>query len=78
MRAGIAYVSEDRRKLGLAMTMPIAANITLASCAISSARSASRTAQEARRPSSYRKRLDIRTPSVRSRSASCRAATSRR
>ncbi len=28
--AGIAYVSEDRRKLGLVMPMPIGANITLA------------------------------------------------
>jgi rhamnose transport system ATP-binding protein len=31
MRHGIAYVSEDRRKLGLAMTLPIFANISLPS-----------------------------------------------
>ena len=31
MELGIAYVSEDRRKLGLAMTMPIFANVSLAS-----------------------------------------------
>ncbi|MBI1173170.1 ATP-binding cassette domain-containing protein [bacterium] len=31
MARGIAYVSEDRRKLGLAMTLPIYANISLAS-----------------------------------------------
>ena len=31
MRLGIAYVSEDRRKLGLAMAMPILANISLPS-----------------------------------------------
>jgi rhamnose transport system ATP-binding protein len=31
MELGIAYVSEDRRKLGLAMTMPIFANTSLAS-----------------------------------------------
>ncbi len=31
MRHGIAYVSEDRRKLGLAMALPITANISLAS-----------------------------------------------
>ena len=30
MDLGIAYVSEDRRKLGLAMPLPIFANITLA------------------------------------------------
>ena len=30
---GIAYVSEDRRKLGLAMPLPIFANISLASLA---------------------------------------------
>jgi rhamnose transport system ATP-binding protein len=31
MRLGIAYVSEDRRKLGLAMDLPIFANISLPS-----------------------------------------------
>jgi rhamnose transport system ATP-binding protein len=31
MARGIAYVSEDRRKMGLAMTLPIFANISLAS-----------------------------------------------
>jgi rhamnose transport system ATP-binding protein len=31
MDLGLAYVSEDRRKLGLAMTLPIFANISLAS-----------------------------------------------
>jgi rhamnose transport system ATP-binding protein len=31
MELGIAYVSEDRRKLGLAMTMPIVANVSLPS-----------------------------------------------
>lgn len=31
MAKGIAYVSEDRRKLGLAMTLPIFANVSLAS-----------------------------------------------
>ena len=31
MELGIAYVSEDRRKLGLAMAMPIFANVSLAS-----------------------------------------------
>jgi rhamnose transport system ATP-binding protein len=31
MAAGIAYVSEDRRKLGLAMAMPIYANVSLPS-----------------------------------------------
>ena len=29
MRLGIAYVTEDRRQLGLSMPMSIAANITL-------------------------------------------------
>jgi rhamnose transport system ATP-binding protein len=31
MDLGLAYVSEDRRKLGLAMTLPIFANVSLAS-----------------------------------------------
>ncbi|NCO87208.1 MAG: sugar ABC transporter ATP-binding protein [Rhodobacterales bacterium] len=63
--AGIAYVSEDRRKLGLAMPMPIAANVTLATLAgILSPAGLLRRRQEAGIAEAYRKRLNIRTPSV--------------
>ena len=55
MDYGIAYVSEDRRKLGLAMTMPIYANASLASL--------NRAAENAM-AEQYRERLSIRSPDV--------------
>ena len=62
---GIAYVSEDRRQLGLSMPESIAANITLASLS----RYAGRfglidRAAERRTAEGYREQLRIRTPSV--------------
>jgi rhamnose transport system ATP-binding protein len=63
--AGIAYVSEDRRKLGLAMELPIRWNMTLATL-----RTFLRgpglvdTGAERRMAEDYRKRLNIRTPDV--------------
>lgn len=65
MALGIAYVSEDRRKLGLAMTMPIFANASLPSLRKFLRhfglidRSAERTMAE-----SYRDQLSIRSPDV--------------
>jgi rhamnose transport system ATP-binding protein len=65
MDHGIAYVSEDRRQLGLSLPMSIAANITLPVIRKYLNRfglirpSLERTTAEA-----YRKRLAIRTPSV--------------
>ena len=65
MAAGIAYVSEDRRKLGLAMDLPIRWNTTLAtlqrylsSLGLIDAGSERRTSEE------FRQRLNIRTPDV--------------
>ncbi|MFV0335020.1 MAG: sugar ABC transporter ATP-binding protein [Tropicimonas sp.] len=65
MEAGIAYVSEDRRKLGLAMPMPIRANISVATLnrflgkwGILDQDRERETAE------AYRKRLNIRTPDV--------------
>ncbi|MCZ8152842.1 MAG: sugar ABC transporter ATP-binding protein [Rhodobacteraceae bacterium] len=66
MDLGIAYVSEDRRKLGLAMTLPIFSNISLASL-----RRFLRTLglidrkAEGIMAESYRKALDIRAPDCR-------------
>ena len=63
--AGIAYVSEDRRKLGLAMPMPIYANITLATLGKVLTRfGLVDRAREHDVAETYRKRLNIRTPDV--------------
>ncbi|MCX7301905.1 MAG: sugar ABC transporter ATP-binding protein [Rhodobacterales bacterium] len=63
--AGIAYVSEDRRKLGLAMPMPIRSNITLATLAsILSPAGIIDRRREREIAEAYRKRLNIRTPNV--------------
>ncbi len=63
--AGIAYVSEDRRKLGLAMALPIRWNVSLATLK----RYLSRlglidVAAETDTAQAFRKRLNIRTPDV--------------
>lgn len=65
LRHGIAYVSEDRRQLGLSMPQSVAANITLATLD----RYVSRggfvdTATERRDADALSKQLDIRTPSL--------------
>lgn len=65
MDAGIAYVSEDRRKYGLAMPMDISANISLASLRdfLSPAGMVDHV-RETEVAESYRDRLNIRTPSI--------------
>jgi rhamnose transport system ATP-binding protein len=65
MAAGVAYVSEDRRKLGLAMDLPIRWNVTLATLS----RYLSRlglidTPAERATAEAFRQRLAIRTPDV--------------
>jgi rhamnose transport system ATP-binding protein len=65
MAQGIAYVSEDRRQLGLLMPMSIAANISLPSLRRYLDRlGLVRMTAEQRTAESFRERLDIRTPSV--------------
>jgi rhamnose transport system ATP-binding protein len=66
MDLGIAYVSEDRRKLGLAMTLPIFANISLASLRklLGAFGLIDRTAESAM-ADGYRQQLDIRAPDTR-------------
>ncbi|MDP3193886.1 sugar ABC transporter ATP-binding protein [Tabrizicola sp.] len=63
MDLGIAYVSEDRRKLGLAMPLPIFANISLASLKklLKPFGLIDRQAESAM-AETYRKRLAIRSP----------------
>jgi rhamnose transport system ATP-binding protein len=65
MDAGIAYVSEDRRKLGLAMPMAIRANISLATLGefLSKIGLINRT-KEAETAHHFRDRLNIRTPDI--------------
>ncbi len=65
MDAGIAYVSEDRRQLGLSLPMSISANITLPVLKRYLNRfGLVRTRQERDTAEEFRKRLAIRTPSV--------------
>lgn len=66
MDLGIAYVSEDRRKLGLAMTLPIFSNISLASLGrfLGAFGLVDRKAEGAM-AEGYRKALDIRAPDTR-------------
>jgi rhamnose transport system ATP-binding protein len=65
MGIGIAYVSEDRRQLGLSLPMSIAANISLPALRRYLDRlGLIRTATEHETAEFYRKRLSIRTPSV--------------
>ena len=65
MKLGIAYVSEDRRKLGLAMTMPVVANATLATLRkYMSKIGLLNRGREIEMALRYRRRLNIRTPDV--------------
>ena len=67
MALGIAYVSEDRRKLGLRHAAVDPANITLATLRTLSRRASGLVAHapsERRPPRPIRKRLNIRTPTV--------------
>ena len=65
MEAGIAYVSEDRRKLGLAMPMPIRANVSVATLDKFLNRWGILNVDRERAVAeSYRQRLNIRTPDV--------------
>lgn len=65
MAAGIAYVSEDRRKLGLAMELPVRWNMTLATLSrYLSGLMLIDTKAERRTANEFRNRLNIRTPDV--------------
>jgi len=65
MALGVAYVSEDRRQLGLSLPMSISANITLPVLSRYLNRlGLIRTGQERATAEAFRRRLAIRTPSV--------------
>ncbi|KHK58373.1 D-ribose transporter ATP-binding protein [Ralstonia sp. A12] len=64
IRQGIAYLSEDRKKDGLALSMPVAVNITLANVRAISSRGFLRFSEETAVAKRYVRELNIRTPSV--------------
>ena len=62
---GIAYSSEDRRKLGLAMTMSITANVSLPTLRKYLSRfGLAKRGEERAMAEDYRRKLNIRTPTV--------------
>lgn len=65
IKAGIAYVSEDRRKLGLAMPMTMKSNVSLATLDdfLSPSGLLDRTSEE-QVAHQFRERLNIRTPDI--------------
>ena len=62
--AGISYVTEDRKVLGLILNEPILRNISLANLAGIATRSILNKRREAQVAEGYRKQLAIRTPGV--------------
>jgi putative multiple sugar transport system ATP-binding protein len=62
--AGISYVTEDRKALGLVLDEPILKNISLANLAGIATRSVLDKRREAQVAEGYRKQLAIRTPGV--------------
>ena len=64
IHAGLAYVTEDRKGLGLILDEPITKNVTLANLAGVSRYGVLNTAEEAKTSEHYRKAMNIRTPTV--------------
>jgi putative multiple sugar transport system ATP-binding protein len=62
--AGLAYVTEDRKALGLVLDEPILRNISMANLAGISRNGIINAQQEQQVAESYRKAMNIRTPSV--------------
>ncbi|WP_417668267.1 multiple monosaccharide ABC transporter ATP-binding protein [Roseibium sp.] len=62
--SGLAYVTEDRKTLGLILEETIERNITLANLAEVSSRGVISEAEETQVAEKYRKAMNIRTPSV--------------
>jgi putative multiple sugar transport system ATP-binding protein len=64
IRAGLAYVTEDRKGAGLILTQDVKQNITLANLGKISHRSIVDNNEEIKVANEYKDSLDIRTPSV--------------
>ena len=65
--AGLAYVTEDRKALGLVLEEPIVTNVTLANLEGVSKKGVLNKAQETKVAEGYRQAMAIRTPSVQQR-----------
>jgi ABC-type sugar transport system ATPase subunit len=79
VRAGIGYLSEDRKHYGLALGMDVRANIALASLPRYADRWAASTSRAGRdRPRLYRQLKHPHPRSTGKRCGCCRAATSKR
>ena len=61
---GMAYVTEDRKELGLILEEPISRNITLANLGAVSQSGVLNQSEETQVAEKYRKAMNIRTPSV--------------
>jgi putative multiple sugar transport system ATP-binding protein len=64
IRNGLAYVTEDRKELGLILEEPIRPNITLANLPAVSKNGVVNQSEETRVAEKYRRAMNIRTPSV--------------
>lgn len=64
IKAGLAYVTEDRKALGLILDEPIQRNITMANLPAVASRGLLNEARETQVAEGYRKSMNIRTPSV--------------
>ncbi|WP_180901173.1 multiple monosaccharide ABC transporter ATP-binding protein [Martelella soudanensis] len=64
IHAGLAYVTEDRKGLGLILDEPITRNVTLAHLGGVSRYGVLNSAEETKTSEHYRKAMNIRTPSV--------------
>jgi putative multiple sugar transport system ATP-binding protein len=64
IRSGLAYVTEDRKELGLIMEETIQRNITLANLRDVSTSGVINEAEESKVAERYRRAMNIRTPSV--------------
>ncbi len=76
--AGLAYVTEDRKSLGLILEEPIVRNITLANLFGVSKNGVLNHHREQKVAEDYRRALAIRTPSVFQKAVNLSGATSRR
>lgn len=64
IEAGLAYVTEDRKELGLILDEPIVRNTTLANLVKVASRGVINKAQEQKVAEDYRAAMNVRTPSV--------------
>lgn len=64
IKSGISYLSEDRKSLGLALSLSVRENITLASMESVSNNGVINRQSEAEKATRYKEKLNIKTPSI--------------